>query len=352
MLAKNDTLFWKKKEYISFLLSILIFFIHSNFAAEIGESVISVVNYKVSYFLSESITRFAVPMFFALSGITFFKGYNSKKYLPKIKNRIFTLVIPYLAWNTIWMLWEIFTSYSFLSKFSTGEPYPLTLTSILKGVFFYNCNTPFWFIFDLIVFSFAAPIVFAIIKNKYVGITVVASLSVLSLFGIYLPINVFYYPTALIFYLIGAIVGYHFFDLAAKKSSKRVQILSLVFLIVYILAKNIAPTQMHINNFLIQCVVYTLAAFSLWNVTDLFIEKIKPRKVYRRSFAIYAMHLNVAIIMLKIFGLFIPQNEWLEIPKFILMFVITLLIINLVCVFLEKFAPKINGILFGDRIKK
>ena len=164
--------------------------------------------------------------------------------------------------------------------------------------------------------------------------------------------NVFYYPTALIFYLIGAIVGYHFFDLAAKKSSKRVQILSLVFLIVYILAKNIAPTQMHINNFLIQCVVYTLAAFSLWNVTDLFIEKIKPRKVYRRSFAIYAMHLNVAIIMLKIFGLFIPQNEWLEIPKFILMFVITLLIINLVCVFLEKFAPKINGILFGDRIKK
>lgn len=351
---KNDSLFWKKKEFISFLLSILVFFIHSYFAQEITyNSFISVVNHKVSYFFSCSITRFAVPMFFMMSGITFFKDYNNKKYFSKIKSRLFTLVIPYLLWNTIWMLWEIFTSYSFIAKFSTNSvPYPLTLTSILKGIFFYGCNIPFWFVFDLILFSFAAPLVFLIIKNKYFGVGSVICLSIVSLFGLHLPMDVFYYPMAIVFYLIGAIIGYHFFGFVSQKSSKPLQIASVIFLAAYILAKNIAPQEIHIDNYLTQTIVYTLAAFSLWNIADIFIERIKPRAIYRRSFAIYAMHLNVAIVILKILAFCTPQNEWLEIPKFIIMVVSTLIIVNLVCAFLEKFAPKVYATLMGNRVNK
>lgn len=353
MSSNNETLFWKKKEFISFLLSILVFFIHSYFAQEItNNSFISVVNHKVSYFLSCSITRFAVPMFFMMSGITFFKDYNNKKYLAKIKARLFTLVIPYLLWNTIWMLWQIFTSYSFLAKFSTGEPYPLTFASILKGIFFYECNIPFWFIFDIIVFSFAAPLVFLIIRNKYIGIFAVIGLTIASLFGIYVPEAVFYYPMSAVFYLIGAIIGYHFFDFASKKSSKPLKIASVVFLSAYILAKNIAPQEIHIDNYLTQTIVYTLAAFSLWNIADIFVERIKPRAIYRRSFAIYAMHLNVAIVILKILAFCTPKNEWLEIPKFIIMVVSTLIIVNLICAFLEKFVPKVYATLMGNRVNK
>ena len=354
MHLKSDALFWKKKEFISFLLSIIVFFIHSHFAQDIvSNNFISVVNRKVSYFFSESITRFAVPMFFIMSGISFFKNYNNKKYLTKIKTRIFTLVIPYLLWNTIWMLWEIFTSYSFIANFSANsEPYPLTLISILKGIFLYSCNVPFWFVFDLIIFSFAAPIVFLIIKNRYVGIISVIFISILSLFEIYSPMVVFYYPMSIVFYLIGGIIGYHFFDFASKKSSKPIQIASLIFLAAYIIAKNIAPQKIHINNYLTQTVIYTLAAFSLWNIADMFIERIKPRAIYRRSFAVYAMHLPVAIVILKIFDFCTPQSQWLEIPKFIIMIISTLVIINLVCAFLEKFVPKIYVVLMGNRINK
>ena len=353
MSSKSDAFFWKKKEFISFLLSILIFFIHSYFAQDIvSNRFISIVNHKVSYFFSCSITRFAVPMFFMLSGISFFKDYSNQKYLAKIKTRVFTLVIPYLLWNTLWLLWEIFGSYSFMAKFSTGTPYPLTLSSILKGIFFYQCNIPFWFVFDIIVFSFAAPLVFCIVRNKYIGILTVIGLSIASLFGIHLPMDLFYYPMAAVFYLIGAIIGYHFFDHACRKSARPVRIASVVFLSAYILAKNIAPQNLHIDNYLIQTVVYTLAAFSLWNIVDIFIEQIKPRPIYRRSFAIYAMHLNVAIVILKIFSFCLPQNEWLEIPKFIMMVVFTLVIINCVCAFLEKFLPGIYALLTGNRIKK
>ena len=354
MQLKSDTLFWKKKEFISFMLSILVFFIHSYFAQDVGSNeFISIFNHKISYFLSRSITQFAVPMFFIMSGITFFKDYDNIKYFKKIKSRLFTLVIPYLLWNTIWMLWEIFNSYSFIAKFSENSiPYPLTLLSILKGIFFYGCNTPFWFIFNLIIFSFSAPLVFLIIKNKYIGTASVICLSIISLFGIYLPQEVFYYPMSIDFYLIGALIGYHFFDYASKKSSKPMQIVSLVFLIAYVLIKSIAPQEIHINNYLTQTIVYTLSSFALWNIADIFIEKIKPKAIYRRSFAVYAMHLPISIIILKICSLLLPQNEWLEIPKFIIMIVSTLIIINLVCAFLERFAPKIYSKLMGNRINK
>ena len=351
---ESNALFWKKKEFISFLLSILVFFIHSHFAQDIAsDSFISIVNHKASYFFSRSITQFAVPMFFMLSAIAFFKDYDNKKYLSKIKSRLFTLVIPYLLWNTIWLLWEIFTTYSFLAKFSTDAiPFQLTLSNILRGIFFYGCNGPFWFIFDLIIFSFAAPIVFLIIKNKYIGIISVLCLSAALLFGIHLPINVFYYPMSIVFYLIGAIIGYHFFDFASRKSSKPIRIASLILLVMYILAKNIAPQEIHIDNYLTQTIIYTLAAFSLWTVVDIFIEQTKPKAIYRRSFAIYAMHLPVSIIILKIFSFCLPQNEWLAIPKFLITIVLTLAIINLICAFLEKFAPKIYATLMGKRLNK
>ena len=351
---QNETLFWKKKEFISFVLSILVLFIHSYFAPNIvNESFVSLFNHKFSFFFSRSITQYAVPMFFMLSGASFFKGYNNKKYPKKIKSRIYTLVIPYLLWNTVWMLWEIFGSYSFISKFSEANtPYPLTLESILKGIFFYKCNAPFWIVFDIIIFSFAAPLLFLIVKNKYVAITSVACLSILSLFGIHLPINLFYYPTSIVFYLIGAIIGYHFFCYATQKSSKPTQLISLVLFSSYIFAKNIFPQKLHISNYLIEIIVYTIAAFSLWNILDIFIERIKPRAIFHRSFAIYAMHLNVSIALLKILSFCLPNHEWLEIPKFIIMAVLTIVIINSACALSGKFFPRVYALFSGNRLKK
>ena len=87
MQVKSESLFWKKKEFVSFILSVLVFFIHSYFAQDIkSDSLISLINHKTSYFFSNSITQFAVPMFFMLSAISFFKEYNPKKYLRKLNH--------------------------------------------------------------------------------------------------------------------------------------------------------------------------------------------------------------------------------------------------------------------------
>ena len=180
----------------------------------------------------------------------------------------------------------------------------------------------------------------------------ICCLSILSLFGFHLPANLFYYPMAIVFYLIGAIIGYHFFNYASKKSSKPLQIISLVVFSSYILAKNIVPQEIHISNYLIETIAYTIAAFSLWNILVIFIERFKPRAIYRRSFAIYATHLNVAIVLLKILSFCLPDYEWVEIPKFLIMAVFTIIIINYACAISEKFFPRSYALFIGNRLKK
>ena len=352
MVSTSEALFWKKKELVSFILSILVFFIHIFSFVRYRDtgSIISAVNERAAFFFKESITRFAVPMFFILSGISFFKGYDNSKYVNKIKSRVFTLVIPYLLWNVIWMLFDVVFSYTFLSRYYVGRPhFDLTFTNVLKSIFFYNCNLPFWFIFDLIIFSVAAPLVYLLVRNKYIGIASIGLLTILAMFGIGIPPSIFLYSTSIIFYLIGALIGKHYFDFVSKKSNKLMQCFSVIFLFTYITLKNVFPSQAYPFKTLSQVVIFTLSAFALWNITDIFIDKVKQRKIYSRSFAIFAMHINTSAIITKLIFQCLPKSEWMAIPNFISTVILTLFLINVICSVLEVFLPKVYSILMGSR---
>ena len=354
-MSQSENLFWKKKEFVSFLLSFCVFFNHaSSFLQYPGTgSVVSLINEKASFFLQESITRFAVPLYFILSGIAFFKGYDNSKYVGKIKSRVFTLVIPYLLWNTIWMLFNIVCSYTFLSQYFVGrEVFSITLINVLKGIFFYGCNLPFWFVFNLIVFSAAAPLVYLVVRNKYVGIAAIVALTVLANFDIGLPVVVFHASTSIVYYLIGALIGQHYFDLVTKPSAKWMQWASVAFLAVYIALKNVFADHTYPCKILLQVVVFVLASFAFWNVTDMFIHRVRPRKLYARSFAIYALHSNVAAIITKLIVLCFPKSEWMAIPNFIATIILTVLTIHVACTLLEKFLPKVYAVLMGNRLKR
>ena len=80
--VQDEKLFWKKKEFISFLLCVLVFFIHISSIKQyaVTGGFITALNYRFAFFFKESITRFAVPAFFILSGISFFKSYDNTKY--------------------------------------------------------------------------------------------------------------------------------------------------------------------------------------------------------------------------------------------------------------------------------
>lgn len=350
----NDKLFWRKKEFISFILSIFVFLIHISSFEQYENSgrLISFINTKVSYFCTESITRVAVPMFLLLSGIAFFRDYDNKKYLEKLKSRIFTLFIPYLLWNALGMFLHIIYSYTALQNYFVGrQKFVLNFENILKSIFLYESNGLFWYIFNLIVFAIAAPLIYALIRNKYIGIVVAGVLTVLHIYDIELPAKIFFEPVALTFYVIGAIVGKHFWDSICQKSTKGMQWGSILFLAAYVLAKNIFSPKFHVRHPILVVAVFCLTSFALWNVVDVFIDKIKPRAIFSRSFAIYAIHVNLSAVIAKLCFFCMPRNEYFAIPNFIITFILTLIIINLACSFFEKHCSKIYSMFMGMRTR-
>jgi len=343
--------FWKKKEFVSFVLSILVFFIHISSLAQysINNETTAVVYGKIAFFLNESITRFAVPMFFILSGMTFFRDYSNKMYISKVRARFFSLCIPYLFWNTVWMLFDIICSYTFISSFFINRtPFSFSVVNVLKSIFLAKSNGPFWFVLYLIIFVFISPIIDLIARNKYVGIAVAGLLSIATSFEFIIDIKI----DAIVFYLVGAILGKHFFDYFTQKSRKSSQIGAVIFLVTYITSKNFFPDNDYFGKPSIKILIFILASYSMWSMVDLFIDKISQRPIYARSFPIFAMHINVSAVLCKLIYLILPKNEYFAIPNLIMTAVLTIVLINIFCIVFERYLPKTYALLMGKGIKK
>ncbi|MDE5944621.1 MAG: acyltransferase [Rikenella sp.] len=129
----------------------------------------------------------SVPIYFFISGFVFFLGveWSRKVYLKKLKNRVKTLLIPYIIWNTVSILWLLS---HFLPCFSTLFPdihavkLDFSISAILQsywnaahGIFIYPPNippldgtpqnAPLWFLRDLMVVVISSPLLYLCIKR-------------------------------------------------------------------------------------------------------------------------------------------------------------------------------------------
>ena len=88
----------------------------------------------------------------------------------KIKKRIFTLLIPFLIWNTIYTL-IILVGFNlpFLSGILNEEMVgKITVKKVLRGVFLAERSGHLWFVQSLIFFVTLTPLFFYVRKNKVV----------------------------------------------------------------------------------------------------------------------------------------------------------------------------------------
>ena len=96
-----------KIRFLSFLLMVFVVFLHSYNLGysefQPGNNAILNLNHIIQNYISQGITRIAVPLFFLISGIFYFLKFDltSKIFLKKIKKRTKTLLIPYLLWSII-----------------------------------------------------------------------------------------------------------------------------------------------------------------------------------------------------------------------------------------------------------
>lgn len=308
------------------------------------------INRVASVFFKRTITIPAITLFFILSGVAFFRNYDKAMYCHKLKARIKSLLIPFLIWNVVWMIFEIITSYSFISAYFLGrEKFELTVSNVLTAIFHYGCNGPFWFVFELFFFVIITPVIDKAIKNKYVGLFVVITLIILAEFNIGLPSPLFYSKHALAYYILGGVVGRHYFEKFRVKSGKKIQVCSVLSLLCCFAYKYTYAYLGYEYPLIIDKAAIVLSAISFWYAMDIVIDRIKLRDFYSYSFAVFAMHINVSAVVSKLWYLILPKTQYFAIPNFVLTLVTTLGIINLFCLALRRFLPKTYSVLMGER---
>lgn len=260
------------------------------------------------------------------------------------------MVLPYIIWNILNMLFAIITSYSFVSKFFLGRTkFALTFSNIFLSIFHYEANSPFWFIFALICFIAVSPVINIIISNKISGLIAIITLIVLQYFNIVIPESFILREDSIIYYLIGCYVGKHFFSLFQRKASKKASLPAILFFalsIAFLVLKsyNILPDINALNT-----IVLIVAIFSFWILSDLFIDKIQVKTYMEYSFLIYAMHLNIQAVIIKLLYLFGPKFPFMAVLSFFGTTILTLIAIILFAALIKKYVPKLYGILSGNR---
>ena len=318
--------------------------------------------------------RIAVPIFFFFSGYLFFANFKTwswNLYHKKIKSRVKTLFIPYILWNIIPILLSCISFYiinkatpDFLSYIRQISPvnligeYTHDGTNILGLPIYtyYPQNFPLWFLRDLIVVSALTPIIYYLIKKLKMTIVIIFAIGFILNIRIPIPGLSF---TALCFFSLGA-----YFAIFGKNfvyfSQKHIKITAPISLITLIFGIYFGGNSDTIGNII--CSFYILfTIFTTFAIFSYFIERfqIKPCQILVRScFFIYATHV-IGILILetplsfssKLLSRYIIGSEtyWQQCASYFFTPFLTAGICLLCYYILRRFAPKLCGVLCGNR---
>ena len=338
----------------------MVVFIHSNntvINTLNGDIVIMIgFSYFIQYFVTEGITRVAVPIFFIMSGYLFF--YNIKgtfiEFKNKYKTRIRTLVIPYIFWSLCGIL-----IYSILQTIPESKPFfvnelikDYSFSKLFQTIFINPLTFQFWFVRDLIVLTLVSPIIFKLVK------TLKSIILVLILIAWLLNFNfIFFYDESYLFFILGAYIGLLKRNLLHIQISEKSNIilvciwLLIVFYHTYLLYINYKNDTLLI---LIQKSSILIGIISLWNLYESrminnFITSEKYNRLFSFSFFVFAFHEPLLLIIKKFTFYFLGKSDFMSLNIFILAPLITISLGLTLGYYLKIYFPKLYNFIVGGR---
>lgn len=328
-------------------------------------------------FISQGLARAAVPVFFLASGYLFFKGIESWEwsiYRKKIKKRLKTLVFPYVLWNTIFIIWfglslyfsntdvlaEFFEKRGGLLMYWNCNRYDYTPSINILGWQMWNgafpINYPLWFIRDLIIINFIAPIIYVIIQRKWC----VVLLLFLYILDVWIPFEGFR-AEGIFFFSMGAYLMYYNKGIVSEFSNKII-IINIVTVILLILCTYFYKTEYYMYFRRMFCLFGTITFFqiaaSLATKKNKIVRWLTKPIVVESSFVVFAAHAigfkqyfsaGFSKLLTLLYEGGVPLIIY-DIAYFVTPIIISLIIIGLYCL-LKSFSPKCCSVLTGGRNK-
>lgn len=334
---KDNKEVFNKIQVISFVLSMLVIAMHTSTTYFYGLDNTRGINrvvYDVIEFVRNQIGTIAVPMFFFMSGVLFYRNYTIQGTMEKYRTRVKSLVIPYVVWNFLaWAFSLALSSIPFVKKYiAMRQLAELSWKDFFQAIVFYKYNSFYWFMAYLIVYVLLCIPIYIVLKNKIVGAIVV-------LLCIYTG---WIHPA----YILGAYVGIHFYDLFIKQYKKNMRIvggviaIGMLFLFLY---KDVLDAR------ILNCLI-VISLLSIWVTLDgLRKIDVSNHAWINNSFLIYSSQIIVASSICKLLLIVLPKNAIGEIFNFtgtIAISVIVCCVFNKYC---KKYFPFVHHVLNGWR---
>lgn len=346
---KKKSYFENKIVIVSFLLSILVVYIHANFLKYYSlEENRESIAYWVVRFIAGGIAGNAVPMFFIISGYLFFRNITDSSNIKldirkKQLNRIKTIGIPYLFWNIFGMLFYMtIPRIPAVNNIMNGSYVEITLKNIFNGIIFHEYYFPFWYLKELIIIISLAQIIGFILSNKNSSILTLIILTMIYIFNTNIT---FLYSYSLYFFFLGAFIATYGKEFFENKQKLKVSVFLICIFILLSIVRILSS-----NHLLVQ-LAYIISPMILWGAVDSFVSKIKITWIMNQSFFIYCSHIIIVTTIGKIFCKLIntSQEIWI-ILSFLVTPIVTLIIIYLISIFLNKYFKSFYRIICGNRI--
>lgn len=346
--SRDTGYFGNKKTLVTYLLSVTVFWIHISTFYNYGPYP-PFPGFLIAFF-QLILSRGAIPLFFLISGALFFRNYSPAVYGRKLKSRVKSLLVPYVCWNILMMAFLAVVTLFFSRFFIGRQPFDFSARGILAGLFHWKYNSPFWFVFALMLFALCAPVFYPLLKKLPVGLALLGLLWVLSHWEPLLPEeSLLHDRTAVVYYLAGGLIGIHGWERFSSPSPKALRPWAAVCTVLCwgfftgTVYGWYDPDPMLIPAFRM------LYALSLWVLADALCTRVRARVFMEHSFWVYAMHVNVGAVITKLLTLLLPGHWAMAFVNFLLTTVLTLAVIELTCVLLSRFTPKVYRVLSGCR---
>lgn len=329
---------------IMFVCSVFVVYIHCFNLVTYGidansTNLIEKITYIVETYWHK-VLQIAVPFFFFISGILFYRTFSISGLFKKWKSRFFTIVVPYLIWCSIYYLYMVaLTNIPFIkSLMNTTSVVEFSVLEWLKWLWIEQYYT-LWFLKELILYIFAAPLIWALINNHWKKIptgliTLVAIIVVLEFIPFEIP-----YTTGLEVYLVGAYIGLNCRNQLMIKN-KIITILSLIY---------IAFTLVSAFRFW-NIVTELLLFLAIWFACDFLpLEDKKLPWWMSITFFTYVAHDALLEALEKVMLLVFGKQVIFALLDYIFVPFLVFLILILVAYVLRKWLPVVWKVITGDR---
>lgn len=309
----------------------------------------------IETFICQHLARFAVPLFYCISGYIFFKKIYTISYYDYLKKKTRSLLFPFLLWNTICIVFTFFLQCMPFSKrfFTTGLISEWNLNDWLNAyIGAYNGREPFlyplWFIQILFIVTLIMPFLKGFFIKYPIFICVLFIVNVFCLkFECFNFLFFRQFINALSFFLLG-----HIFALYQDRidtfsfcvSSGCLFFATIILRMVFPILLNMIPSKLEwlFGVLFVFSLSYSFCKLSL---------KTKNSLLFLSSFTfvIYLMHENSLTILKKIFYTVLCPLDLSFIPLtvfFVLPFMLSAFLV-LFGFLLKKYAPGVYHFLFS-----